>query len=111
MSKGKVKSIESTTRRIIAKIENGEYDHDQIEHMIQSLIKNRDKVIVRLKDKSRPRELVLSQKMISGAIRDTINKHGSITKHTISSAAKRILGNCTVLVNESKCATNEAYHV
>jgi len=102
MSKGKVKSIESTTRRIIAKVEAGDYDHEQIEHMIQSLIKNRDKVIKNLKNMSRPRELVLNEKAISGALRDTIKHHGNITKFTIGSASKRILGQCLRIVDDSK---------
>lgn len=101
MSKGKLKSIESTTRRIITKIEAGDYDHDQIEHMIQSLIKNRDNVIVNLKHQAKPRELVLSEGSIAGALRDTIHAHGTITKHQISSAAKRILGQCTRMVQEA----------
>lgn len=98
MSKGKVKSIESTTRRIIERVEAGEYSHEQIQHMIQSLIKNRDQVIVNLKHQAKPRTLALTERSISGALRDTINQHGNITRHSISSAAKRILGQCTRMV-------------
>ena len=102
MSKGKVKSIESTTRRIIARIESGEYDQERIQHMIQSLIKNRDQVIVNLKHQAKPRVLALSEGSISGALRDTINAHGTITRNHISSAAKRILGQCTRVVESQQ---------
>lgn len=42
-SKVTKKSIESTTKRIIAQVESGTYDYFIIEHMIESLVANRIK--------------------------------------------------------------------
>lgn len=42
-NKVKKKSIVSTTTRIIAQVESGEYDYHIIEHMIESLVANRIK--------------------------------------------------------------------
>ena len=94
---GKLKSVDSTTRRIIAKVESGEFDFDMIEHMIHSIVVDREKVIQRLKDKNRPREFVMSERRIAGALRNTIREHGTITAELIGSASKRIMGQCTVL--------------
>ena len=99
---GKLKNIDSTTRRIIAKIESGEFEFDTIEHMIHSIVVDREKVIQRLKDKNRPREFVMSERRIAGALRETIHAHGIINKDLIGSAAKRIMGQCTVLA-ETAC--------
>jgi len=45
-SKGRLKSIESTVKRLIAKAEGGDYD--QLLHMVQSLVVGRDKKITYL---------------------------------------------------------------
>ena len=42
-NKVKKKSIESTTRRIIERVESGDFDYHTIEHMIESLVTNRIK--------------------------------------------------------------------
>lgn len=102
MSKGKVKSLESTARRIFQKVSAGEFDQEQVEHMIASLIKNRDNVIKNLKNQAKPRQLLLNEKVISGALRDTITHHGDITKHTIGSASKRIRGNLYNIIQENQ---------
>jgi len=102
MSKGKVKSLESTARRIFQKVSAGEFDQDQVEHMIHSLLINRDKVIKNLKRKAKPHKLLLNEKAISGALRDCINQHGNITKHTIGSASKRIRGNLYNIIQENQ---------
>lgn len=98
---GKLKSIKSTTNRIITKIEAGDYDYDQIEHMITSLVKNRDKEITRLIDKMRPRVFNLTESKIAGAIITTIKAHGPITKTWVGSAAKRIYAECIELQSQS----------
>lgn len=46
------------------------------------------------------RKKKITLKKINGALRNTINVHGPITKFLISSASKRILG--TLLENENK---------
>ncbi len=96
----KIKSIKSTTNRIIKKVESGDYDVEQIEHMITALVKNRDRRIESLKDKSRPRVFNMNETKIAGAIRNTIDTHGPITKDWIASAAKRIYKECVDLENQ-----------
>jgi len=95
-----IKSVPRTARRIIEKVESGNYTPDMIEHMIESLIKNRDNTIDTLQKAMRPREFILSESDISGALRDTINAHGSITSQFIGSAAKRIFKSCQKIIEE-----------
>lgn len=94
---GKLKSIECTAKRIIEKIESGDYDPSIIEHMIGSIVKNRDQRIKILTDKMRPRKFVLTEKKVAGALRCCIKAHGDITKQNINSAAKRIYCGCVEL--------------
>jgi len=98
---GKIKSTEHTTKRIIAMVESGEYDPAVIQHMIDSIIVNRDQRIQQLKKKIQPKEFNMSIKIVTGALRACINDHGPISSKWIGSAAKRIYGNCQQAVNES----------
>ena len=49
MGTTKLKSIESTARRIIKRVQSGDYDQELIEHMIGSIVKNRENIINNLK--------------------------------------------------------------
>ena len=97
---GKIKSTEHTTKRIISMVESGDYDVDTIQHMIDSLVENRDRRIRQLEKKARPKEFNMTLKTVSGALRETIRQHGPITPEWIGSAAKRIYGNCQQLATE-----------
>ena len=92
--RGKMKSTESTKRRLKSRLGDklNEDDFELIFHMIDSLIINRDNVVEHLKKKlnhyDKPR--LIEEKVIKGAIKDTINSHGPITRELLGSAAKRI---------------------
>ena len=96
------KSVKRTIERVIKKIESGDYDPQIIEHMLFSLIESRDRRIRFLEAKAKPREFVLTQKRISGALRNTIKHHGPIYPENINSAAKRIYGTCLQIIEENK---------
>jgi len=67
----------------------------KMEHMVGSLVSNRDKQIHWYKNRLALSLGIqsLTQKMITGSLRDTINQHGDITLKVITSASKRIYGN------------------
>ncbi len=94
---GKIKSVESLVNRIIEKVEAGDYDTGMLVHMVESIVVNRDKRIKLLEDRNRPRKFIMTEKKVSGALRDCIKTHGDITKQNISSAAKRIYRGCIEL--------------
>ena len=96
-----MKSSERTTKRIIAMVESGDYDPDIIQHMVDSLIESRERKIRHLKKKAKPREFIMTTKIISGALKNCIRDHGPITKDWIGSAAKRIYGNCQQVVENA----------
>ena len=96
-----MKSSKHTVTRIITMVESGDYDPDTIQHMVDSLIESRDRKIRHLKKKAKPREFIITPKIISGALRNCIKDHGPITTHWIGSAAKRIYGNCQQVVEAS----------
>lgn len=102
---GKIKSVETTVKRIIAKVESGEYDPEILIHMVQSIVDNRDRRIKFLEKSSKTRTFTLTERKIAGALRNTIKTHGDITKQNIGSAAKRIYGTCLEL--ETKSQTNK----
>lgn len=62
-------------------------DINNIMHWIEEYEKNNLETIEKLK-----REKTLTTKKISGALKQTINSHGPITKILIGSATKRIYG-------------------
>jgi len=95
-----LKSTKRTTERIIAMVESGDYDPAIIEHMVESVVKGRDRRIKKLETTSKDRVLVLDTKRISGALKSTIKEHGPITKNNISSAAKRIFGSLMQIITE-----------
>ncbi len=97
---GKLKSVESTVLRIIGKVESGDYDEATLIHMVQSIIDNRDRRIKHLEDKNRPREFIITERKITGALRNTIKEHGDITNKSIGSAAKRVYRSCIELEND-----------
>lgn len=94
-----LKSPARTAQRIIAMVESGDYDPLIIEHMVESVVKNRDRRIKELENRSKPRTFDMTIKRISGALRDTIKEHGDITPNFIASAAKRIYGKCQQVEN------------
>lgn len=81
-------------------VKSGDYDPDTIQHMIDSIVVNRDKRIKQLEKNIRPKSFNMTLKVISGSMRDTIKNHGPITNDWIGSAAKRIYGNCQNLAKE-----------
>jgi hypothetical protein len=97
---GKIKSTESTTKRIISMIESGDYDPDIIQHMIDSIVENRDRRIRCLEERVRERVFKMTLQVVTGSLQDCIKQHGPITKEFIGSAAKRIYGNCQNLAKE-----------
>jgi len=96
----KIKSNEQTTKRIISMVESGDYDPATIQHMIDSIVANRDRRIAKLTKKVKPREFSMTLQVVTGALRACINDHGPITSKWIGSAAKRIYGNCQKGVEE-----------
>jgi len=100
-----IKTVNSTTIRVIRMIESGDYDPSVINHMLESLVKTRDRRIKELVTKAKPRTFDLNLKSISGALRETIKSHGNITKENIGSAAKRIYGNCQNVIVENPMIT------
>ena len=96
----KMKSIDSVVRRIGNMAEFSEDDLAKVQHMIESVVKNRDKIIARQKTKMKDREVVISEKRVSGAIREAIRAHGPITPQLISSASKRIVGNIVQVIEQ-----------
>jgi len=88
----KLKSIKSVTQRIGNMASLSEDELTTIQHMIEAIVKNRDKVIRKQERKLKDRVIILSEKRVSGVIRDTIAAHGPITTQFISSASKRIVG-------------------
>lgn len=92
--RGKIKSTESTKRRLGEKLKDklSEDDFGLIFHMIDSLIISRDKTVEHLKHKleryKQPK--LIEEKSIMVALRETIRIHGPITRELIGSAAKRV---------------------
>lgn len=95
----KVKDPEKTLNRFIERhnLDLTEQQHDELLHMVQSLLSNRDKVISKLKSQLRKFEKLdnfapskaLHSQIVAG-LRCTIIDHGPITRKHIESAAKRI---------------------
>lgn len=81
-------------------VESGDYDVDIIQHMLDSLVTNRDKRIKELEKRIKPKEFNMTLKIVSGALRECINQHGPITTEWIGSAAKRVYGNCQQAVED-----------
>lgn len=95
-----LKNTKRTAQRIIAMVESGNYDPEIIEHMVESVVNNRDKRIKELETRVKPRTFDISLKIISSELINTIKAHGPITRNYVSSAAKRIYGNCQSVVDE-----------
>jgi hypothetical protein len=66
---------------------NGKPNIDNIMNYIHEYEKDNLETINKLK-----RDKLIETKKISGALKQTINAHGSITKELIGSATKRIMG-------------------
>lgn len=73
-----------------------------IQHMIESIVENREKRIRYLENLVRPREFVLTKKDISGALRCCIHAHGPIVPNNIESATKRIYTQCIKLMETNQ---------
>jgi hypothetical protein len=84
-------------RRICSWTNCDDETKEKIDGMIFSLIKSRDCIIEKLKKRTLERKLLITETAITGALRNTINTHGPITKEWIESAAKRIKGQIHVL--------------
>lgn len=106
-----IKHIKSTTRRFIKLVESGRYKEEDLENMLGALVSSRDRVIKHLKKRAKPREFVLNERSIAGAVRDTINAHGDITKQQIGSAAKRIMAQCTRVIEADVVEPSKFVHV
>ena len=100
------KKTDRLARRIVERIQDGTADHTMVTNMLDSLVKNRDKRIAQLERRNKPRVFTMTQKIITGALRDCIRNHGPITKEWIGSAAKRIYINC-IRVDEQKLAEEQ----
>jgi len=96
-----LKTSRRTAERIIEKVESGDYDPEIIVHMVQSLVEGRDRRIKHLQGRAKERTFDLSIRTITGSLRNTIECHGPITSEFISSAAKRIYGNCQRVIDEN----------
>lgn len=84
------KSVKHVVERIAVM---GELDAEQTEtvrHMIESLLRNRDVLVDKLTVRAQSREQTFTPKMISGALKNTVDAHGPITREWIGSAAKRV---------------------
>lgn len=99
----KAKSIKSVVRRIGLMSEFSDEDLSKVQHMIESVVRNRDNIIKRQEGKLKDRIIVLDEKRVSGVLRDTIAAHGPITKRFISSASKRIVGGLQQVVETTNC--------
>lgn len=112
--KPKNKLVSTTVNRIRRMVESGNPDWDKIEHMVQSLVENKEKQIEYYKARSIPRqrEFFVTEKAIAGALRSTINAHGPITKAWIASATKRLYGALNRFVEEKNLDknTDTCYH-
>jgi len=104
----KLKSIKSVVRRIGLMSEFSDEDLAKVQHMIESVVRNRDNIIKKQEGKLKERIIVLSEKRVSGVIRNTIKAHGPITKHFISSASKRIVGALQQVIEPNNCEENDA---
>lgn len=105
-SKQSLKSVERTVQRIAAMTNANEETRCVVEHMIESIVKNRDRVIAyqkeRIKKLEQPKTQIVEPSRISGALLNTIHAHGPITLDLIGSATKRIMGNIQQVVPDIK---------
>lgn len=100
MSKQTLKSVSRTAQRIAEMTGANEETMKVIEHMISSVVANRDRVIEYQKRKIKPRHVVIDEQRVAGAIRDCIKQHGPITPDFIGSATKRICGQLLQVIKE-----------
>jgi len=100
MSKQSLKSVARTAQRIAEMTGANEELEKIIEHMISSVVANRDRVIEYQKKKIKPRHVVIDEQRVSGAIRECIKAHGPITPEFIGSASKRICGQLLQIIKE-----------
>ena len=98
----KLKGVERTVRRIGEMVELDEQQRLIVEHMLESVVKNRDQRIEYLETKAAPRNYAPTKQRITGALRSTINAHGPITPENIESASKRILGQISEKVEDDE---------
>ncbi len=85
------KSVKHVVERIALMGELSEEETEVVRHMIESLIRNRDVLIDKLKVRADALEQSPTLKMVSGALKECIAAHGPVTKEWTGSAAKRIL--------------------
>lgn len=85
-----MKSIEKTAERIQKRTGIPDEEKDIIIHMLNSIVEQDRRELKRLKKKNMDRFNPAFTHVV-GALKDTVNQHGPITKRYITSAAKRII--------------------